>query len=211
MIKAYDIAVKKLIEVFTNKIPVYGLQNEDSTENFESVMTQAGNETEGDKIPFPMISVFRDPKIEIVDDSRTKRASTSEGYTYISDNNKKIGKLVSMRAKLRYIVDVFDVSRASAEEIALKLYFRLRNNPQVTANFYFKEICHPIKCIADIEMEGDVTNIRVQSKDTPQIYKFRFTFDLVNVNLYDLIIKDRMDVDIRFRITVELAEEVDFQ
>lgn len=190
MIKAYDIAVKKLIQIFANKIPVVGLQNEDGSDGAESVMAQVANKTEKDKIPFPIISIFRSPEINITDGSVTKRAGTAEGYSWVNKETGELVSLVAMRATLAYTIDIFDVTRASAEEVALKLYFRLRNNPEVNATFKFKDFDHTEECYAEIQMNPEVTNVRVNDKGKTQMYKIRFSFNLVNANIFDILVRD---------------------
>lgn len=120
MVKCYDIGVKKLIEVFANNIKVIGLASDDSSPEFENVFTQAGQDSPDGKLPFPIISVFRNPEIEITDGSMTKRASSAEGYTEVDSLQGLANSLVIMRTTLTYTVDVFDVAKASAEEIAIK-------------------------------------------------------------------------------------------
>lgn len=201
MLKAYDISVKKLIEVFSNKIPVVGLQNDDTTDTSESVMSQTGMSDNADVSSFPVISVFRGPELTINDGSKTKRPSTYLGY--VEDTLKGKAYLVSMRGNLNYTIDVFDTTRASAEKIALQLYFRLRNNPQIEAEFYFKDFEYKVTCIADIQMGEEISNVKVQDKSKSQIYKIRMNFSLVNANIYDLIDKEPI-TDIRYRIDVTM-------
>ena len=201
MLKAYDIAVKKRIEIFANKIPVVGLQNDDTSENSESVMSQTGLPDNKDISSFPVISVFRGPEITIEDGSKTKRVSTYLGY----EENTVRGPayLVAMRGSLGYTVDVFDTTRASAEKIALQLYFRLRNNPQIEADFYFKDFDYTASCIADIQMGEEISNVKVQDKSKAQVYKIRMTFSLINVNLYDILGKDPIS-EIKYKIDVNI-------
>lgn len=207
MLKAYDVAVKKLIEVFSNKIPVYGLQNDDSND-FESAVTQAGKNTGEDKIPFPMISVFRTPDIQITDSSQTKRASTADGFTWADDNGKALS-LVTMRSTLTYTIDVFDVTRESAEKIAIMLFFRLRNNPEISVDFYFgKEIFE--NCKAEIELQDSITNMRVNDQTKAQAYKIRFSFKLVNANIYDLLVRDFPE-EIKYSVFVELEDREELE
>ena len=199
MIKIYDIGVKKLIETFSNKIKVIGLQNDDSGESSENLINQAGLESEEDKVSFPVISVFRNPEIEIIDGSTTKRPSTYIGYSEISE--AVATKLVAMRANLSYTIDVFDVTRASAEEVALKLYFRLRNNPEIKVTFNMYD--YQVPCICEVALDPNITNTRTQSLDKSQMYKLRFSFKLLNVNIYDLISRE-LPTKIRWFITAEL-------
>ena len=205
MLKAYDVAVKNLIQVFTNNIPVVGLQNEDSTETNERTLSQAGLEKgEEDKIPFPVISVFRNPEVQITDGSMTKRASTAEGYSW-EDEKGGVYSLVAMRATLQYTVDIFDVAKASAEEIATKLFFRLRNNPEIKVNFCLNDDPHIVEqCVAEIQMGNTLTHIRLNNNTTTQAYKIRFTFSLVNANIYDVLSKQYPNLV--YTVTVKLAE-----
>lgn len=202
MLKAYDTAVKQLIEVFSNKIPVFGLQNED-TENDDAAITQAGKNSKEDKISLPIISVFRNPEILITDGSKTKRSSTAEGYSW-EDSQGNALSLVAMRSTLTYTIDVFDVTRSSTEEIATKLFFRLRNNPQIEANFYFEEIDFAETCIAEIQLGETITHVRLNEKTKAQAYKIRFSFQLVNANIYDLL--SREFPNLSYSILVKLDE-----
>lgn len=206
MLKAYDIAVKKLIEVFANKIPVVGLQNDDSTEASESVMSQTGLSSGHDVSSFPAISVFRGPEILIEDGSKTKRPGTYLGY--VEKTSKGPAYLVSMRSNLNYTIDVFDTTRASAERIALQLYFRLRNNPQIEADFNFGDFDYSVKCIADLQMGEEISNVKVQDKSKAQFYKIRMTFSLVNANIYDLLGKEPIN-NFRYYIDVRLEGGID--
>ena len=185
MLEAYDISVKKLIGIFANKIPVVGLQNDDNTENSESVMTRSETAPGSGISSFPVISVFRGPEINITDGSITKRSSTYQGYSVKTPRG--LAHLVAMRGNLHYTVDVFDTTRASAEKIALQLYFRLRNNPQIDVKFDFKDFEYQAECSADIQMEEDISHQKVNSASSAQVYKIRIGFTLSNVNLYDLI------------------------
>lgn len=203
MVKPYDLAVRDLIKIFAPGILVIGLQNDDN--DLSSVMTQAGSKS-GDesKIPFPIISVFRNPEIEITDGSVTKRAGTSDGYRDIDEENYLANKLIFMRSTLTYTVDVFDTTRASAEEVATKLYFRLRNNPEIRATFVFPDFENTsYECAAEIELDSAITNVRTNDLDNIQLYKVRFTFKLVNANLLDIISKE-LPREIRWTVTAEL-------
>ena len=192
MLRAYDKEVKKLIQIFAPKIKVIGLQNEDSTDSSESVMTQAGKSSKEDKVKFPLISVFRNPAIELIDGSATKRPSTSSGYQVrVGDS---VLSLVTMRADLTYTVDVFDVTRASAEELAIKLFFRLRNNPDLKTTFNFKDFNQKITCTPTIELNETIENQRINSLEKAQCYKIRFSFKLANVNIYEILDKDIPDL-----------------
>lgn len=205
MLRPYDLAVIKLIKLFAPNILVVGLQNDDSSPNSESVMTQAGKASEDDKPVLPVISVFRNPGIEITDGSMTKRASTAEGYSEIDYINNTADKLICMRATLTYTVDTFDVTRESAEEIATRLYFRLRNNPEIIAKFVIPGYeDKSYSCAAEIELEPTITNIRTNSLGDTQLYKLRFEFKLVNANLFDIISKE-LPKEIRWTVTAELS------
>lgn len=204
MVRAYDIAVKKLIEVFANKILVVGLQNETQGDIGESVVDQVANDSPEDKMSLPVISVFRNPEIQITDGSMTKRAGTAEGYSWEDDNGRAIS-LVAMRSTLTYTVDVFDVSRASAEEVALKLYFRLRNNPEIEALFKFDDFNHFETCKAEIQMNENIVHQRLNENTKAQAYKIRFSFSLVNANIYDLLSRDFPSLN--YEIVVKLKEE----
>ena len=197
MLKAYDIAVKDLIKVFAPNIMVVGLQNDDSTDEGEAAVAQAGKDTPEDKISYPIISVFRNPEIDITDGSMTKRASTSEGYSSLSESGERVISLVAMRSTLTYTIDVFDVTREAAEKIALGLYFRLRNNPEIKATFEFEDFNKSVECKAEIELKPGITNVRVNDKSKSQLYKIRFSFDLVNANIYDLIDKEAIEYSIK--------------
>lgn len=209
MIRAYDIAVKKLIETFTNKIPVIGLQNQDQGDIGDSIVNQLGKDSQEDKIPFPVISVFRNPEIKITDGALTKRASTAEGYSWEDDQGRAIS-LVAMRSTLSYTIDVFDVSRAAAEEIALKLYFRLRNNPEIHAIFRFDDLIDfEQDCKAEIQMNDEIVHQRMNDTSKSQAYKIRMSFNLVNANIFDVIIKDYPTLN--YEIVVKFKEEVQYQ
>jgi hypothetical protein len=203
MLKVYDIAVKKLIEVFSNKIPVVGLQNDDTTDTAESVMSQTGLNSEQDLSSFPVISVFRGPNLTITDGSATKRPSTYLGYQV--NTKKGPAYLVSMRGDLEYTIDVFDTTRASAEKIALQLYFRLRNNPQVEVSFDFEDFNYKAESIADLQMGNEISNQRVNDKSKTQVYKIRSTFTLTNAIIYDLIGKSPIS-DIKYNIKIKMIE-----
>lgn len=203
MLKAWDKAVLEHIKLFTNKIPVVGLQNDDSSPSAESVVSQIDKGHSGEGPTFPAISVFRNPEVLISDSSVTKRAATSPGISQI-EGDKAISLLV-MRASLTYTVDVFDTTRASAEEIALRLYYRLRNNPQVSARTIFKDFKFYADCIADLHLKESLTNMETQGLKTSQIYKIRFSFTLDNVNLYDLIGRD-LPKEIHYFVTVSLSD-----
>lgn len=204
MVKPYDIAVKKLIQIFAPNILVIGLQNDDSSQSFESVMTQAGKDSKDDKIQFPVISIFRNPNIEITDGSVTKRAGTSEGFSEFDYENYTADKLVFMRSTLGYTIDTFDVTREAAEEIATRLYFRLRNNPEIIAKFIIPGYENKsYNCAAEIELEPEITNIKTNDLNGSQLYKIRFGFKLVNANLFDIISKE-LPREIRWTVTAEL-------
>lgn len=200
MLKAYDVSVKNLIKVFSNKIPVIGLQNDDSTANSESVMTQAGLESNQDITSFPVISVFRGPDLKITDGSITKRPGTYLGYTV--NTAKGTTYLVGMRGEVNYTVDVFDTTRASAEKIALQLYFRLRNNPQIDVTFDFKDFQYSAQATADIRMDEEVSHQAINDKTKAQVYKVRMGFTLSNVMIYDLLAKDPI-AEIKYNIEVK--------
>lgn len=185
MFQVYDIAIRDLIKVFTPGIPVLGLQNDDSSESSEMAMSQASGKD--DKITFPVISVFRNPDIEITDGSMTKRASTSIGYSEIDYINYSSNSIVATRTTLGYTIDIFDLTRAAAEEIAMKLFFRLRNNPEVEVEFNFPGSSEPVICKAEIQLDQKVTNVRVQGLESSQLYKIRITLNLVNANVYELL------------------------
>ena len=208
MLKAYDIAVKDLIKVFAPNIMVVGLQNDDSTDEGEAAVAQAGKDTPEDKISYPIISVFRYPEIDITDGSMTKRASTSEGYGSLSESGERVISLVAMRSTLTYTIDVFDVTREAAEKIALGLYFRLRNNPEIKATFEFEDFNRSVECKAEIELKPGITNVRVNDKSKSQLYKIRFSFDLVNANIYDLIDREAIRF-IEYSIRVSLKDQFD--
>ena len=199
MLKAYDTSVKKLIEVFANKIPVVGLRNDEGTDNSESVNSQTGLKNVEDLSSYPVISVFRGPDLTVVDGPMTKRPSTYLGYKV--ETSKGVAYLVSIRSNLSYTIDVFDTTRASAEKIALQLYFRLRNNPQIEVDFDFKDFNYSTKCIADLQMGEGIVNQRVNDPSKSQIYKIRMTFSLVNANIYDLLAKDPI-TEIKYNIEV---------
>ena len=199
MFRPFDIAVKDLIQVFAKNIPVIGLQNDDTTDSSESVLSQVAKNSNEDKLSFPIISIFRNPEAEIIDASHTKRPSSVEGYSWDTEN--KAITLVTMRAKTSYTVDVFDVTRASAEEIALRLFFRLRNNPEVKATIDFPQAGHSEKCKAEIQLNPQILNARVNDKSKIQAYKIRFSFNLIGINLFDLI--SREWPELRYTITVE--------
>lgn len=205
MVKSYDRAVKKLIEVFTNNIPVIGLQNEDSSENALEALKQAALNTKEDKIPFPLISVFRKPEIQITDGSQTKRASTEEGYLF-EDGRGNRAELVAMRSTLSYAIDVFDVSKEAAEEIATKLFFRLRNNPQLEVKFSFPDLAgQEITCLPEIQLEPTIRHMRLNDSSKAQAYKIRIEFNLVNANIFDVITLPEFG-DFTYHITVELLK-----
>ena len=208
MLKAYDIAVKDLIKIFAPNIMVVGLQNDDSTDEGEAAVAQAGKDTLEDKISYPIISVFRNPGVNITDGSMTKRASTSEGYGSLSESGERVISLVAMRSTLTYTIDVFDVTREAAEKIALGLYFRLRNNPEIKATFEFEDFNKSVECKAEIELKPEITNVRVNDKSKSQLYKIRFSFDLVNANIYDLIDKEAVRF-IEYSIRVSLKDQFD--
>lgn len=208
MLKAYDIAVKDLIKIFAPNIMVVGLQNDDTTDEGEAAVAQAGKDTPDDKISYPIISVFRNPEIDITDGSMTKRASTSEGYGSLSESGERVISLVAMRSTLTYTIDVFDVTREAAEKIALGLYFRLRNNPEIKATFEFEDFNKSVECKAEIELKPGITNVRVNDKSKSQLYKIRFSFDLVNANIYDLIDKEAIRF-IEYSIRVSLKDQFD--
>ena len=199
MLKAYDVGVKKLIEVFAPNIKVIGLQNDDSTDTSESVMSQAGKNSPEDKISFPIISVFRNPSIEIIDGAMTKRSSTYQGYQVREGD--RVLSLVTLRANLEYTIDVFEVTRAAAEEIALKLFFRLRNNPEIVTTFDFDEYGYSLNCTSTIQLEDSIENQRVNSADKIQCSKLRFSFKLANVNIYDLLDKDAPEIHYSWSIS----------
>ena len=203
MLKAYDLSVKNLIEVFTNNIPVIGLRNDDSSDNSESVNSQTGLSHPEEISTFPVISVFRGPDIKVVDGSSTKRPSTYLGY--VENTIKGPAYLVSMRCDLPYTIDVFDTTRASAEKIAMQLFFRLRNNPQVEVNFNFKDFDYSVSSIADIQMGEEITNTRVNDSSKAQVYKIRMGFTLVNANIYDLLGKEPIK-EIRYKVDVNLDD-----
>ena len=205
MVRPYDLAVANLIKIFAPGILVVGLQNDDTSSNSEAVMTQAGKVSEDDKPILPVISVFRNPSIEITDGSITKRASTSEGYSEFDYVNNTADKLICMRSTLSYTVDTFDVTRESAEEIATRLYFRLRNNPEVTARFVIPGYDDKsYDCVAEIELDPSITNVRANNLGDTQMYKVRFEFKLVNANIFDIVSKE-IPKKIRWTVTAELS------
>lgn len=207
MLKAYDIAVRDLIKVFTNKIPVVGLQNEDTTDTSESVMAQNGLDSNSDGSSLPVISVFRGPELTITDGSITKRPSTYLGYEQITPNGPAY--LVGMRGDLEYTIDIFDTTRASAEKIALQLYFRLRNNPQVSVKFDFTDFNYTAEAISDIQMSSEIINQRVNDKSKSQIYKIRIKFKLINAIIYDLLAKDPItEIKYSVKVSKESSDEV---
>lgn len=199
MLKAYDISVKKLIEVFANNIPVIGLQNDDSTETSESVMAQASGNSVNDVSSFPVISVFRGPELTITDGAMTKRPSTYLGY--VESTSKGPAYLVSMRGDLEYTIDVFDTTRASAEKIALQLYFRLRNNPQIDVTFDFKDFDYQVNSISDLQMNEGISHQKINDKSRSQVYKIRMGFKLANVLIYDMLGKEPI-TEIKYSIEV---------
>lgn len=203
MIKAYDVAVKNLIQVFVPNIRVVGLQNDDNNDTPESTLLQAGVNSKEDKISYPIISVFRNPDIEITDAPQTKRASTARGYSEYSQEKDAVLSLVAMRTTLTYTVDVFDVTRAAAEAIAIKLFFRLRNNPEISTEFSFEDFNYRVACKADIQLENQITNGRVNDREKAQCYKIRFSFKLVNANIFDILDKDPIK-HINYSILVKL-------
>lgn len=205
MLKAYDLAVKELIKVFAPNINVIGLQNDDTTDEGEASVTKAGLNAKEDKISYPIISVFRNPGIEIADGSITKRASTSEGYSSLSQDGERVLSLVAMRSTLTYTIDIFDVTREAAEKIAIGLYFRLRNNPEISATFEFEDFNKSVTCKAEIELKSDITNVRVNDSGKSQLYKIRFSFNLVNANIYDIIDREAIKY-IEYSIRVSLKE-----
>lgn len=203
MLKAYDIAVKNLIEVFAPNIRVVGLQNEDTTDTGEMAMAQAAKDSQKDQVSLPVISVFRNPTVMISDGSMTKRASTADGYSWLDSTGNRVISLVAMRSTLTYTVDVFDVTREAAETIALGLFFRLRNNPQIKATFNFEGLDKPIEADPEIELKSEITNIRVNDKNKSQLYKVRFSFDLVNANIYDILDREAIKY-VEYSIKVSL-------
>jgi hypothetical protein len=205
MIKAYDVAVKNLIQVFVPNIKVVGLQNDDSGDTPESTLSQAGADSKEYKISYPIISVFRNPDIEITDAPQTKRASTARGYSKYSQEKDAVVSLVAMRTTLTYTVDVFDVTRAAAEAIAVKLFFRLRNNPEISTEFSFEDFNYKVTCKADIQLENQITNGRVNDREKAQCYKIRFSFRLVNANIFDILDKDPIR-HINYNISVRLND-----
>ena len=202
MVKTYDRAVLDLIKVFTNNIPVIGLQNDDTGDISESTFTQAGKKTPEDKVPLPLISVFRNPEIAITDSSVTKRPSMGVGYRWV--DSEGYYSLVCMRTTLSYTVDVIGVSKASVEDIAVKLFFRLRNNPEIRVDFSFPDADYKTVCKAEIQLGDKLTHIRTNTPANSQLYKIRFTFNLVNANIYDLI--NKPVTGITYSIEVKLNE-----
>lgn len=209
MLNNYDKMLKNHIASFLKvgkrKIDIYGLQNDE--QDSELAFTQAGSEK--DKIKFPFLVLIRFPDILITDDSMTKRPANYEGYSLIEDADRKI-TLNCMRCELSYALDIYAENKKTTEDLAMQVYFKLRNNPNFNV-----EIKLPfndengsqltVSCIPDIVMDGTMSHLKTQDNLSAQLYRLRIKFILKNVNIFDFSEKEVIE-NINYEILVKLED-----
>lgn len=209
MLNNYDKMLKNHIASFLKvgkrKIDIYGLQNDE--QDSELAFTQAGSEK--DKIKFPFLVLIRFPDILITDDSMTKRPANYEGYSLIEDDDRKI-TLNCMRCELSYALDIYAENKKTTEDLAMQVYFKLRNNPNfnVEIKLPFKDEDGSqltVSCIPDIVMDGTMSHIKTQDNLSAQLYRLRIKFILKNVNIFDFSEKEVIE-NINYEILVKLGD-----
>lgn len=209
MLNNYDKMLKNHIASFLKvgkrKIDIYGLQNDE--QDSELAFTQAGSEK--DKIKFPFLVLIRFPDILITDDSMTKRPANYEGYSLIEDNDRKI-TLNCMRCELSYALDIYAENKKTTEDLAMQVYFKLRNNPNfnVEIKLPFKDDNGSqltVSCIPDIVMDGTMSHLKTQDNLSAQLYRLRIKFILKNVNIFDFSEKEVIE-NINYEILVRLGD-----
>lgn len=214
MLNNYDKMLKNHIASFLKvgkrKIDIYGLQNDE--QDSELAFTQAGSEK--DKIKFPFLVLIRFPDILITDDSMTKRPANYEGYSLIEDNDKKI-TLNCMRCELSYALDIYAENKKTTEDLAMQVYFKLRNNPNfnVEIKLPFKDDNGSqltVSCIPDIVMDGTMSHLKTQDNLSAQLYRLRIKFILKNVNIFDFSEKEVIE-NINYEILVRLGESTKWE
>lgn len=209
MLNNYDKMLKNHIASFLKvgkrKIDIYGLQNDE--QDSELAFTQAGSEK--DKIKFPFLVLIRFPDILITDDSMTKRPANYEGYSLIEDDDRKI-TLNCMRCELSYALDIYAENKKTTEDLAMQVYFKLRNNPNfnVEIKLPFKDEDGSqltVSCIPDIVMDGTMSHLKTQDNLSAQLYRLRIKFILRNVNIFDFSEKEVIE-NINYEILVKLGD-----
>lgn len=209
MLNNYDKMLKNHIASFLKvgkrKIDIYGLQNDE--QDGELAFTQAGSEK--DKIKFPFLVLIRFPDILITDDSMTKRPANYEGYSLIEDDDRKI-TLNCMRCELSYALDIYAENKKTTEDLAMQVYFKLRNNPNfnVEIKLPFKDEDGSqltVSCIPDIVMDGTMSHLKTQDNLSAQLYRLRIKFILKNVNIFDFSEKEVIE-NINYEILVKLGD-----
>lgn len=209
MLNNYDKMLKNHIASFLKvgkrKIDIYGLQNDE--QDSELAFTQAGSEK--DKIKFPFLVLIRFPDILITDDSMTKRPANYEGYSLIEDDDRKI-TLNCMRCELSYALDIYAENKKTTEDLAMQVYFKLRNNPNfnVEIKLPFKDEDGSqltVSCIPDIVMDGTMSHLKTQDNLSAQLYRLRIKFILKNVNIFDFSEKEVIE-NINYEILVKLGD-----
>lgn len=209
MLNNYDKMLKNHIASFLKvgkrKIDIYGLQNDE--QDSELAFTQAGSEK--DKIKFPFLVLIRFPDILITDDSMTKRPANYEGYSLIEDDDRKI-TLNCMRCELSYALDIYAENKKTTEDLAMQVYFKLRNNPNfnVEIKLPFKDDNGSqltVSCIPDIVMDGTMSHLKTQDNLSAQLYRLRIKFILKNVNIFDFSEKEVIE-NINYEILVRLGD-----
>lgn len=214
MLNNYDKMLKNHIASFLKvgkrKIDIYGLQNDE--QDSELAFTQAGSEK--DKIKFPFLVLIRFPDILITDDSMTKRPANYEGYSLIEDDDRKI-TLNCMRCELSYALDIYAENKKTTEDLAMQVYFKLRNNPNfnVEIKLPFKDDNGSqltVSCIPDIVMDGTMSHLKTQDNLSAQLYRLRIKFILKNVNIFDFSEKEVIE-NINYEILVRLGESTKWE
>lgn len=199
MINAYDKALKhhisQFLEIGDRIIRLVGLSDENAAD--ELLVDQIGEKK--DEVEFPVLSLIRLPRIEITDNPQTKRQQNYAGYSLIDEPDRKVS-LNAMRCDLFYALDVWAENRKTVEDIGIQVYFRLRNNPN------FKVTCLlPIKneqgeqetgvCVPNLVLDPQMLHLKSPNDTLAQLYQYRMTFKLQNVNLYDYSIKQMYEIE----------------
>lgn len=212
MIHAYDKALKlhiaQFLQIGDRKVYLAGLQNEEDSDDL--LMNQIGSKD--DVTEFPVLSLIRLPRVEITDDAQTKRTQTYNGYYLIDQPDQKV-TLNVMRCNLYYALDVWAENRRTVEDIGVQVFFRLRNNP----NFKVINLL-PVKnergeqetgvCVPNIVLDAQMLHLKPQGDTLAQLYRYRMTFTLQNVNLYDYSMKQMLEFN--YFVQAKLATDEDF-
>lgn len=140
----YGDALKELIKKVFNGTVIY----EPSDVAFEYALNQTGN-----KIKFPLISIYHDNTIEI-DRSKTSFPSYRRGKLFenavrvyddnmkdTGETNEKISKSVqNLYITMKHIFDVYGTDRLSTEKVTQELLFWLYDNQQLHIKYYGQDL-----------------------------------------------------------------------